>query len=94
MLKGVTPEEYKEILSIFKKYDAEFYAYGSRVKGDYTKSSDLDILVNSNNYNRIYRDLKEDFDNSHIPYIVNFVDKNNVSEEFYSFIQKDLVKLI
>lgn len=93
MLKGVTPEEYKEILSIFKKYDAEFYAYGSRVKGDYTKSSDLDILVNSDNYDRIYRDLKEDFDNSHIPYIVNFVDKNNISDEFYSFIQKDLVKL-
>lgn len=94
MLKGVTPEEYKEILSIFKKYDAEFYAYGSRVKGDYTKSSDLDILVNSDNYDRIYRDLKEDFDNSYIPYIVNFVDKNNISDEFYSFIQKDLVKLI
>ena len=94
MLKGVTPEEYKEILSIFKKYDAEFYAYGSRVKGDYTKSSDLDILVNSDNYDRIYRDLKEDFNNSHIPYIVNFVDKNNISDEFYSFIQKDLVKLI
>ena len=43
MLKGVTPEEYKEILSILKKYNAKFYAYGSRVKGDYTKSSDLDI---------------------------------------------------
>ncbi len=93
MLKGVTPEEYKEILSIFKKYDAEFYAYGSRVKGDYTKSSDLDILVNSDNYDCIYGDLKEDFNNSHIPYIVNFVDKNNISDEFYSFIQKDLVKL-
>lgn len=94
MLKGVTPEEYKEILSILKKYNAKFYAYGSRVKGDYTKSSDLDILVNSDNYNHIYRNLKEDFDNSHIPYIVNFIDKNNISDEFYSFIQKDLVKLI
>lgn len=94
MLKGVTPEEYKEILSIFKKYDAEFYAYGSRVKGDYTKSSDLDILVNSQDFEYFINSLKNDFDNSHIPYIVNFVDKNSVSEEFYSFIQKDLVEFI
>ena len=94
MLKGVTPEEYKEILSIFKKYDAEFYAYGSRVKGDFTKSSDLDILVNSQDFEYFINSLKNDFDNSHIPYIVNFVDKNNISDEFYSFIQKDLVKFI
>ncbi len=93
MLKGVTQEEYQEILSILKKYQGEYYAYGSRVKGDFTKSSDLDILVDSDNYNRIYRDLKEDFDNSHIPYIVNFVDKNNISDEFYSFIQNDLIKI-
>lgn len=93
MLKGVTPEEYIEILSILMKYDADFYAYGSRVKGDYTKSSDLDILVNSGNYDYIYRDLKDDFDNSHLPYIVNFVDKNNISDEFYSFIKNDLVKI-
>ena len=93
MLKGVTPEEYIEILSILMKYDADFYVYGSRVKGDYTKSSDLDILVNSDNYDYIYRDLKDDFDNSHLPYIVNFADKNNISDEFYSFIKNDLVKI-
>lgn len=94
MLKGVTQEEYQEILSILKKYNAKFYAYGSRVRDDYTKSSDLDILVISDNYDCIYRDLKDDFNNSHIPYIVNFVDKNNISDEFYSFIQKDLVEFI
>ena len=32
MLKGVTQEEYQEILSILKKYNAKFYAYGSRVR--------------------------------------------------------------
>lgn len=94
MLKGVTPEEYKEILSILKKYQGEYYAYGSRVKGDYTKSSDLDILVNSQDFEYFINSIKNDFDNSHIPYIVNFIDKNNITEEFYSLIKNDLVKLI
>ena len=93
LLKGVTQEEYNEILSILVKYDAEFYAYGSRKKGDYTKSSDLDIMVKTNDFDQIIGSLKEDFDNSHISYIVNFTDGNNISEQFYSYIKNDLVKL-
>ena len=93
MIKGVTPNEYNEILNILNKYDGEFFAYGSRVKGDFSKSSDLDILIKSNNYENIINNLKSDFDNSHISYIVNFTNANTISEDFYNLIKNDLVKI-
>lgn len=93
MIIGITESEYKEILSIITKYSGEFYAYGSRVKGDFTKSSDLDIMIKSNDFDNIILQLKEDFDSSHLPYIVNFIDENKITEKFYSYIKDDLVKL-
>jgi len=93
MIKGVTKKEYDEIVSIISKYDGTFYAYGSRVKGDYTKASDLDVMVISNDYDNFISKLKEDFDKSHIPYIVNFVNKSNLSDDFYNLIKTDLILL-
>ena len=46
MIKGVTEKEEKIIKDILRKYPYDFYYYGSRVKGDFTKASDLDILTN------------------------------------------------
>lgn len=93
MLKGVNKKEYDEIKNIISKYDGEFYAYGSRVKGDFTKASDLDVMIISDSYDSFIFQLKEDFDKSHIPYIVNFVNKDNLSDDFYKLIQNDLTKL-
>ena len=45
MIKGVTENELKIIKEILFRYPYEFYLYGSRVKGDFTKSSDLVILI-------------------------------------------------
>lgn len=94
MIKGVTNKEYNEIISIISKYNGEFYAYGSRTKGDYTKASDLDIMIISDDFDNFIYKLKEEFDNSHIPYVVNFANKYNLSEDFYNLIKNDLVRLI
>ena len=51
------------------------------------------MMVKTNDFDQIIGSLKEDFDNSHISYIVNFTDGNNISEQFYSYIKNDLVKL-
>jgi len=93
MIKGVTEKEYKIISGILQKYSGEFFAYGSRVKGDFSPVSDLDILVKSDNYEKIIYDLKNDFDKSYLPYIVNFTDYNNIDEKFYNLIKDDLTKL-
>ena len=91
MIKGITEKEYSIIKSILKDYPCEFYAYGSRVRGDFSELSDLDILIKSDI--DILPELKERFDKSYLPYIVNFTDYNSIDEKFYKIIEKDLIKL-
>ncbi len=67
MIKGVNAKELTIIKNILKNYDAKFFAYGSRVKGNYSALSDLDILVKSDK--NIIPELKEQFDKSYIPYV-------------------------
>lgn len=93
MIKGITKKEYEIIKNILKNYPDKFYAYGSRVKGDFSPLSDLDILVKSDNYDNIISELKNKFDQSYLPYIVNFTDFNSLDDNFYNLIKKDLVEL-
>lgn len=94
-IKGLTEKEasiVKEILNPYlEKYD--FYFYGSRVKGNFRKLSDLDILVQTNSeidFNDI-DDIREKFDNSDLSFIVNLA--YDVDDKFYALIEKDLVKV-
>ena len=94
-IKGLTEKEaniVKEILNPYlEKYD--FYFYGSRVKGNFRKLSDLDILVQTNSeidFNDI-DDIREKFDNSDLSFIVNLA--YDVEDKFYALIKKDLVKV-
>ena len=46
MIKGINSAEEQIIQDILKPYrtDFDFFYYGSRVKGNFEKTSDLDIL--------------------------------------------------
>lgn len=93
MIKGVTEKEESIIKSILSQYPYDFYYYGSRVKGDYQKSSDLDILLKSEEdvpYS-IIDDIELKFNESKIPYIVNISLYQNMNENFYNLIKNDLV---
>lgn len=96
-IKGITDEEAKIIFDILNPYKNkyEFYFYGSRVKGNFRQLSDLDILIKGKsavNLNDI-EELKNNFDNSTLPFIVNFTDFYNLDEKFYNYIKQDLVKV-
>ena len=93
MLKGVTKEENLIIKNILSVYNAQFYAYGSRIKGDFSGLSDLDILVKTDNFDSIITELKNKFAQSRLPYVVNFTDFNSINTNFYKLIEKDLVEL-
>lgn len=88
MIKGVTEKEYSIIKDILKDYNGKFYAYGSRVRGDFSELSDLDILVKADK--KIIPELTEKFDNSYLPYIVNLTDYYSIDEKFYNLIKNDL----
>ena len=93
MLKGVSESEWQILLNILRQFPGcVFYAFGSRVKGNFSGLSDLDLLVKNANKDMI-ADLKYRFDNSYLPYVVNLVDFNTIEDKFYELIKDDLVQI-
>ncbi|MBR2430615.1 nucleotidyltransferase domain-containing protein [bacterium] len=94
---GVTEKELEIIKNILMPFreDYNFFAYGSRVKGNFRPLSDLDLMIKGENLAELtdIENLKEKFDNSSLPYIVNLVDYFSLTESFYSIIKKDLIKI-
>ncbi len=87
-------EKISEILLPYKnKWD--FFAYGSRIKGNFQKSSDLDILVKGKIPidNQTLTEINEKIDNSDIPFVVHFSDYQDMNQNFYENIKNDLQKL-
>lgn len=78
---------FKEII---KPYDCTFYAYGSRVKGDYSKFSDLDLCVMGN---ADFNQLKEDFYSSNLPMKVDVKELSDFSPSFFQLIKDDFLLL-
>ena len=75
--------------------NTNFYIFGSRAKGTAKKFSDIDIAIDLsgkkiNNFIKIK--LETAFEDSTIPYKVDIIDLNNISEDFKKCIEKDLVK--
>lgn len=76
-------ETIKRILKILET-DYEVWAYGSRVKGDAGKYSDLDLVVKGDGAVKqdvLFR-LKNEFEISDLPFRVDILDWNRISDEF------------
>lgn len=97
MISGITKKEQNIINDILVAYknNYQFYAYGSRVKGTYSPTSDLDILIKGNQEMPLdtLEELKQKFDNSILPYVVNFSDYHKIDTDFYKQIEKYLSEL-
>ena len=95
MIKGLNEKEekiIKDILRLFSK-NLSFYYYGSRVKGSFKKGSDLDILIKGNISLLLLDKIKQSFDESSLPFIVNFAQDEDMDLKFYEYIKDDLVKI-
>jgi type I restriction enzyme S subunit len=71
------------------------YAFGSRVKGKAKEFSDLDLAID--NHGKAAPDLicrlLSDFEESDLPFKVDVIDLNDISESFYDAIRNDLVDI-
>ena len=79
------------IQQILFKYPYKFYAYGSRVKGKAWKLSDLDLCYYDDIPNRVIYEIREEFEQSNLPFMVELVNWKNMRPAFQKAIQKDLV---
>lgn len=97
MIKGVSELEQEIVKKILSEYsnDFEFFYYGSRVKGGFSKVSDLDILIKGSKVfpSGDLEKLKQLFDCSKLPYIVNFADFQNIDREFFDSIKENMVSV-
>lgn len=64
--------------------NGEVWAYGSRVKGDARKYSDLDLVVKADRHieQAALFGLKDAFETSDLPFRVDVLDWNRISDEF------------
>ncbi|MGB9638218.1 MAG: nucleotidyltransferase domain-containing protein [bacterium] len=72
------------ILEIFKKNlnpQAKVYLFGSSVKGDYKKFSDIDIAI-ENIDKKALTNIRYQIENLNIPYKVEIIDLSKVSKKF------------
>ncbi len=95
MIKGILPEQEEIIKRLLKPYINEyaFFYYGSRVKGNYSAVSDLDILIKGKKQMslNVLSEIKHLFDDSSLPFVVNFTDYNKIEYSFYDLIKQELV---
>jgi uncharacterized protein len=64
---------WKIIQQILSKHPYQFYAYGSRVKGTARKHSDLDICYQEKIPGSLVFEIKDEFAESNLPFLVELV---------------------
>jgi Nucleotidyltransferase domain. len=73
----------------------EIFVFGSRAKNTARQYSDLDIAIKGNEIiptNQL-QTLKYSYAQSDLPFMVDVIDLNSISTEFYQAIQSDLIPL-
>jgi len=84
------------IKSILQDNNLKIFVFGSRAKGNARQYSDLDIGLRSSNYKIDLKKLSKielSLEDTTIPYKVDVVDLNNISDSFKSHIEHDLVEI-
>lgn len=83
----------KIVTDILSKHPYQFYAYGSRVKGTAREFSDLDLCYYDDIDHKIIFEIKEELEESNLPFVVELVKWSNMRPFFQKNIKKDLVKI-
>ena len=83
-------KNYQILQQILSKYPYKFYAYGSRVKGTARQFSDLDICYFDDIPRSVVNNIKEELEESDLPFIVELVSWKHMRPEFQEMIKGDL----
>jgi len=84
---GLSNEIYSKILEIVRKYNYEFYIFGSRAKESYKDNSDIDIAISGIPTEQDELNIRNEFDMLDIPYTIDLV-------FIYQLTKNELIKSI
>lgn len=89
-------ENYKQkIISLISAIlpHAKIYLFGSRAKGNYHETSDIDIAIDNKQKidRKIISQVKNAIDAFNIPYTIDIVDLNDVSETLKKQLERDKI---
>ena len=89
----LTPDELKIIKDILQAYPYTFYVFGSRLKGTAKKFSDLDLCYKDLISDETIGNLREQFEESDLPFKVDFLSWQRCLPEFQILIAPELVDI-
>ena len=84
------------IINIVRHYlpTTQIFLFGSRARQDNIPQSDIDIVLDDNNAKidpTVINEIKEALEESTLPFTVDIVDLNNISQDFKKNITKDMI---
>lgn len=81
---GITQKDITVLEEIFRKYSSVklVHIFGSRAKGNFKPTSDIDLAIMNKNVSRdtAYQ-IKSDFQDSNIPYVIDLVNLEDISNK-------------
>ncbi len=95
MQYGITNITYIKIIEIVKKYNKYvFKIFGSRARGSYKNSSDIDLVVDGDVTKIDKFNIMNDFDKLDVPYQIDIIFKQDIAKiELLQSIERDGVIL-
>ncbi|MEW6012319.1 MAG: nucleotidyltransferase domain-containing protein [Elusimicrobiota bacterium] len=94
-MNDIEPRIKKLITQTIKKHipDAKILIFGSRIKGDFTQNSDIDIAIKCDKKIeiRLIAKIKMDLEELEINHRIDLIDYNSVSKEFQKIIDNSAI---
>ena len=91
---GLSSEVYSKVMNVVKKYNYDFYIFGSRATGRYKKYSDIDIAIYGEVTDKEEFYIRNDFDIINIQYTVDLIFVNKIEkQQLLDSIKKEGIKL-
>ena len=78
------------LLKRLQRYEVKIYLFGSMASGEVWRSSDIDvaILPNGDLPEGVLSGIREDLENSRVPYRVELIDLSKSSRNFVAHVQR------
>lgn len=90
---SIEQDDLNIVLDILKQAPVKFFVYGSRARGTSRRFSDLDLCYKKPLSQELLYKLIDDFQESDLPFKVDFTDYGKCDENFRRIIDKDLIEI-